>query len=419
MQQHDYLPRVADRVLARRLETSGAVVIEGPKACGKTELARRLAGSEVLLDTDREAKFAASVDPGLLLDGVRPRLIDEWQTVPEVWNHVRRAVDDERAPGRFILTGSSVPPDDVARHVGAGRMSTIRLRTMSLFESGRATGEVSLASLFDGAAPAVGERHYPLDALCGDIVRGGWPSQVSTPVDDAAEAARDYLEQTVQVDVGRVAGGHRDPVKVRSLVASLARNVATEVSVSTLADDAGGSDGALARETISDYLDVLRRLMIVDEQPAWSVRLRSRATLRSAPKRHLVDPSLAAAALGAGPERLRGDLGYLGCLFESLVVRDLRVASLPLRGQISHYRDSNGLEVDAVIEVTGGRWAAVEIKLGPAAVDDAAATLRRFAQTVDTSVVGEPAFLAVIVPGGYAYTRPDGVLVVPAVTLGP
>jgi len=414
-----YLPRIVDAELQARLAAAGAVVIEGPKACGKTETARRRAASSVFLDVDENARRATAVDPSLVLDGRTPRLVDEWQVEPGLWNHVRRAVDDRGAAGQFILTGSSVPTDDLARHTGAGRFSFLRMRPMTLFETGHTNGAVSLGDLLAGEPPRSDGPGLSVRDLAERITVGGWPAQHGRRVTDAARAARDYLEQIRQVDVSRVAGSRRDPAKVGRLLRSLARNTATEAAVTVLAADAGGGDGPLDRHTIAEYLNVLDRLMVIEDQPAWTPHLRSRANLRTSAKRHFVDPSLAVAALGAGPERLLQDLNLMGLLFESLVVRDLRVLAQPLDGQVWHYRDNYGVEADAVVQLADGRWAAFEVKLGAGLVDEGAESLLRFHAAIDTRKSGEPAFLAVISGTGFGYVRPDGVAVIPVGALAP
>jgi predicted AAA+ superfamily ATPase len=414
-----YLPRVADDELRARLASAGAVVIEGSKATGKTETARRMASSTVFLDVDENARRAAAVDPTLVLEGAAPRLIDEWQVEPGLWNHVRRAVDEAGDAGQFILTGSSVPADDVDRHTGAGRFSFLRMRPMSMFESGHTNGAVSLADLFAGEPARSADSGLGVRDLADRITVGGWPAQIDRGIVAGGRAARDYLEQISQVDLSKVSGTRRDPNRVQRLLRSLARNTATEVAITALAADAGGGDGPLDRHTVAAYLDALDRLMVIEDQPAWSPHLRSRATLRESPKRHFVDPSLAVAALGASPQRLLDDLNFFGLLFESLVVRDLRVLAQPLDGTVFHYRDQYGLEVDAIVQLIDGRWAAFEIKLGPGLVDDGAASLLKFRDRVDTSRSGEPSVLGVVVGTGLGYVRPDGVAVVPIGALAP
>jgi predicted AAA+ superfamily ATPase len=408
-----YRPRIVDDELANRLASMGAVVIEGPKACGKTETARQVAASEVLLDIDEAAKQAAAVDPGLVLEGETPRLIDEWQIEPRIWDRVRREVDDREGPGQFILTGSAVPADDSTRHTGAGRITRLRMRPMSLFEVGRSDGQISLAHLLEGEEARSADVGLSVSDLAQEIAVGGWPGLRGSEPDRALRAVRDYLEEIRRLDIRRVDGVRRDPNKVGQLLRSLARNVATYATAATLANDTREAGGSVERHSVTDYLDALDRLMIVEDQPAWAPHLRSRYVLRSAPKRHFVDPSLAAAALRATPPRLMQDLNLLGFLFESMVVRDLRVYAQASDAQVLQYRDSNGLEVDAVVEAADGRWAAFEIKLGPGQIDEAAENLIKFNRQIDTAKCGEPAVLAVIVGTGYGYLRDDGIQVLP------
>lgn len=401
------------------MKAVGAVVIEGPKACGKTATARQIAASEVLLDVDANARQAIGVDPDLVLNGPTPRLLDEWQIEPAIWNHVRRAVDDRSRPGQFILTGSAVPTDDITRHTGAGRIARLRMRPMSLFEAGRSSGAASMLDLLDGSASAGPDPGLTIADLAGAVALGGWPGRRGIGVQDGLLAVRDYLDEIARVDVGRVDATSRDPGRVARLLQSLARNVATHAAATTLARDAGGADGPLKDDTVRNYLAALEALMIVEDQPAWAPHLRSKHRLRNAPKRHFVDPSLAVAALRATPEHLLQDLNLFGFMFESLVVRDLRVYAQAVDARVSHYRDSGGLEVDAIVEAGDGRWLALEVKLGQGQVDEAAANLLRFVERVDTAKCGSPALLGVIVATGYAYRRKDGVAVIPIGALGP
>jgi len=414
-----YQPRVVDSELARRLNAAGAVAIEGPKACGKTETARQLAASEALLDVDANARQALATDPALVLDGATPRLLDEWQLEPAVWNHVRRAIDERRQPGQFILTGSAVPADDITRHTGAGRITRLRMRPMTLFEVGRSSGGISLAQLLSGEPARAADCGLTVADIAHEIAVGGWPGFRNMEPAAALRAVRDYLDEIRRVEIGTVDGTRRDPAKVGQLLRSLARNVATYAAATTLARDTGGADGPLKDDTVRQYVDALRRLMVVEEQPAWAPHLRSTYVLRSAVKRHFVDPSLAVAALRATPERLLRDLNLLGFLFESLVVRDLRVYAQAADADVLQYRDSNGLEVDAIVETADGRWSAFEIKLGSGQVDDGAASLKRFVKQIDTDQCGAPVALGVIVATGYGYVRDDGVMVIPLGTLGP
>jgi uncharacterized protein len=412
-----YQPRVVDPELAGLVATRRAVLIEGPRACGKTETARQLAASEILLDLDANAREAAALDPSLVLDGPTPRLIDEWQLEPAVWNHVRRMVDAGRGP--FILTGSALAADDVTRHTGAGRIARLRMRPMSLFETGGSSGEVSLSALLSGEPTKTGDSGMTVKTLVDELSRGGWPGLRHLAADDARRAVRDYIADVVDGDVRAADGVARDPERVRRLMQSLARNVATRAPVSTLAADAAGSGRGIDDDTARGYLRVLSRLMIVEEQPAWRPHLRSRVALRTAPVRHFTDPSLAIAALGATPDGLLHHINLLGLLFESLVIRDLRIYSQPLGGRVVAYRDNKGLEVDAIVESDDGRWAAFEVKLGANRIEEGAASLAAFARKVDQAKSGAPQALGVIVGSGYGYVRDDGIHVIPVGALGP
>jgi predicted AAA+ superfamily ATPase len=414
-----YLPRIVDGELAFLLEAAGAVVIEGPRGCGKTATARNTAASEALLDVDEDMREAVTVNPALVLNGEVPRLIDEWQLAPEIWNLVRRAVDDRRGPGHFILTGSAVPKDDVTRHSGAGRFTRMRMRPMSLFELGRSGGQISLARLLAGERPEGVACDAPIEAIADDIAVGGWPGLRDRSAPQALHILQGYLDEVSRVDVSKVDRTRRDPKRVERLLKSLARNVATLATATTLAADAGGSDGPLDDDTVREYLDVLERLMVIENQPAWSTHLRSTYRLRRAPKRHFVDPSLAVAALGGTPERILREIRLFGFLFESLVVRDLRIYAQAADARVYHYRDSGGLEVDAIVEARDGSWAAFEVKLDPSRVDEAAANLSKFTDRVDTSVSGEPNALGVITTGRFGFTLENGVHVIPINALGP
>ena len=414
-----YYPRIADKELVKRLESAGAVVIEGPKACGKTVMARQIAKSEVLLDIDANARQAIAVDPSLVLSGEVPRLIDEWQIEPTIWNHIRRSVDERQDVGQFIMTGSAVPADDITRHTGAGRISRLKLRTMSLLELGHSSGHVSLQNLLSGRCAACPDPGLKLTDVIEQLCQGGWPGNIGLSSKAHLTAQRDYLEEIQRVDIARVDGVRRDPGNVSRVIRSLARNVATPVSARTIAVDAGGADGPLDDDTVRDYLAALQRLMIYEDQPAWSPHLRSRSILRKSPKRHFVDPSLAVAAIGATPEQLLKDLNSLGLLFESMVHRDLSIYARANDADVYHYRDNTDLEVDAIVEDRQGGWCAFEVKLGMGQVDEAAASLLKFRDRVDASKSKAPGTLGVIVSSGYGFLRKDGVAVIPIGALGP
>ncbi|GHT77548.1 ATPase AAA [Spirochaetia bacterium] len=408
-----YLKRFTDTTLKNRLNSSGAVLIQGPKGCGKTETAVQMAKSTARMDVDDDIRARMELDPKSALAGPVPRLIDEWQEYPQIWNYIRREVDDRKEKGQFILTGSANPEERARLHSGAGRFSIIKMRPMSLFEKGWSTGEVSLTKLVKGAAPRSEQVEFDLGTLAEKITLGGWPSLIGAGGREALRFMQDYIALMAEVDISRVGGKKRDPQRVLRLLQSLARNVSTEASVTALAKDAGGSDIKITDETITGYLEALERLMAVEQLPAWRAHIRSADTLRKAPKRHFVDPSLAVGALGLSIDKLIGDLNYFGFLFESLVIRDLRIYADAHDGTVYHYRDSRNLEVDAIVEYPDGAWAAFEVKMGFSAQDEAAANLLTFAAKIDQEKMGKPAALTVITANGFACRRKDGVNVVP------
>ncbi|MDE0214982.1 MAG: DUF4143 domain-containing protein [bacterium] len=416
----DYLSRVAGRDVESALRRRGAVLIEGARGCGKTWLARHFARSEARLDDEAVVLLAAS-DPAEVLKGPAPRLLDEWQNAPQLWNRVRRECDDRPERGQFILTGSAVPQDDVTRHTGTGRISRVLLRPMSLFEAGRSTGGVSLRGVFEGdAVSSMPNEGVGLRGIASAVCAGGWPQHLGESDGDALQSVRDYVGEVVRVDIPAGSGVRHDPDMVRRLMLALSHSVSTEVKTTKLASDMsiGHPPG---RNTVAAYLDALRRVFIVEDQPAWPVSLRSKAVLRREAKRHFVDPSLAAALVGATPERLLADHTMFGLLFESLAVRDLRVYSQSDLGGVFHFRDNTGLEADAIVERVDGSWVAAEIKLNadPNVIDKAAKTLIRLKDKVTRQRSGNLAALVVITPTGPAYRRPDGVQVIPLTLLGP
>ena len=414
-----YLPRVADGELAARLSSAGAVLIEGPKACGKTATASRAARNVIRLDVDPGSRALVTAAPEVLFEQEPPILFDEWQIEPGLWDLVRRQVDDRSpARGQFILTGSATPNDDNRRHSGAGRISTLRMRPMSLYETGHSTGAVSLMALFDGSTPAALDPGVSVPQMIEWIVIGGWPDLIGSRTPQAQQWLRDYLHNLVEVDVQSL-GARRDPGNVRKLLTALGRGVGTEMTVQSLARDVGGADGVADRDTVDAYLKTLQRLMVVEDVPAWAPHMRSTTPLRKSPVRFMSDPSLGVAALGVSPRHLLADLNAAGFHFEAMVVRDLRVYVQPLQGSLSHWRDNNGHEVDVIIALDDGRWAGLEVKMNPDDVDSAAASLLRFRKKVDLGKVGEPTFMGVITSRAPAYRRKAGVLVLPIASLGP
>ena len=409
----NYHKRFTDKTLAERLQSAGAVLIEGTKGCGKTETAKQMAASVVHFDADEQVKIKMQIDPRSVLTGAAPSLLDEWQEYPQIWNYVRREVDERKLKGQFILTGSATPDDRARRHSGAGRFSVIKMRPMSFFEKGWSTGEVSLAALMRGEAPVSESVAFDLGDFAEKMTLGGWPGMIGENVMDGLRFVSDYIALIAEVDLSKVSEKRRDPYKVKRLLQSLARNISTEATLTALSKDAGGSDGDLDDETTADYLSALERLMVVDNLPAWNTHIRSADMLRKSPKRHFADPSLAVGALSLSVDKLTADLNFFGLLFESLVIRDLRIYADASGGSVFHYRDSRGTEVDAIVEYADGTWGAFEIKLGIGAVDEAAASLKKFAGKIDTDKVKPPAALTVITGNGFAYRRPDGVNVVP------
>lgn len=412
----EYRARVVDAQLAKALRSAGAVLVEGPKACGKTTTARQQAASVVHLDASPQLRAAGEVDPGLLLEGETPRLIDEWQLVPAVWNAVRYQVDERQADGQFILTGSAAPADDVTRHTGAGRVARVRMSPMTLHEMGYGTGAVSVAGMFEGARPSSAASTADLAGIAELVCRGGWPANLRRDLDDALRANRDYLATIAGADIITVDGVRRDPRKVSALLHALARSNATYVTDRTLQADVTARGETLASRTLTSYLDALCRLWIAVEQPAWGQHLRSSAQVRKSPKRHLVDPSLAIAALGAGPRALLVDLEAFGQHFESLVFRDLSVHAQSIGARVHAYQDSSGAEIDAVV-VLDDRWVGVEVKLGarPEVLDAAARGLLRTAGAMRVP----PSALVVVTATGPSYRRDDGVDVVSVLDLAP
>ena len=411
-----YISRISDRLLEKKLRSSGALLITGCKWCGKTMSAEQLASSVIYMqDVDNSRAYMAMADtkPSMLLKGDVPRLIDEWQMAPVLWDAVRAEVDRRRIPGQFILTGSAVPRDNATAHTGTGRISRVMMRTMSLFESGESSGEISLGRLFAGTQDDGAMSALSIQDISYAICRGGWPASLSFPKEDALEVARNYVDAIVEEDVSRVDGVERNPQRVFNLLRSLSRNVCTMASNTTIIQDMAASETSMTAPTFDSYLNALRRIFVIDDTPAWSPAMRSKSALRTSVKRNFVDPSIAAAVLRTGPDRLLEDFNAFGFLFESLCHRDMKIYAQANDGDVFHYRDRNNLEADMIVVLRDGRWAAVEVKLGSRQIEEAAENLKKLAEKVDSEKMGTPSFLMVLTGGEYAYRRADGVWVVP------
>ena len=418
----EYYPRIADQLLQKALRASGAVLIEGAKWCGKTRTAQSIAKSILMMqDPDKKASYlqTAAIKPSLLLEGDTPRLLDEWQIAPVLWDAVRFVVDQRGKTGQFILTGSAVPPEDSTAHTGTGRISRMRMRPMSLYESRESAGSVSLNTLFDKPNDIAGINSISIERLAALIVRGGWPASINEDDEIGEMRAINYIDSIINQDVSRVDNIEKSPGKVRAFLRSLARNISTEATMTTLRDDMESHDESITIPTVATYLNALERLFVVENLPAWNPALRSKTPLRTAPKRHFVDPSLATAVMGISARRLLEDFNTFGLLFESMCVRDLRIYAESLGGAVCHYRDKTGLESDAVITLRDGSWAAVEIKMGANEFDSAAENLKKFVDRVDTAKMREPSFLMILTATEFAFRREDGVYVVPLGCLKP
>jgi predicted AAA+ superfamily ATPase len=416
-----YLARIADRTLNRALEASGAVLIEGPKWCGKTRTAEEKAASAIYMqDPDNTVSYlkAADTKPSLLLKGDTPRLIDEWQMAPVLWDAVRFAIDQHGETGQFILTGSAVPKDDAARHTGTGRISRMIMRPMSLFESLESNGKISLKSLFDGITDCDCVSHLTIEGLASALCRGGWPASVDAIIVKQKESVAeqqvyDYVDAVINIDVSRVDDIEKSPARVRTLMRSLARNVSTTASITTIHKDIAGNEETISEKTISTYLNALRRIFVVEDLPAWNPAMRSKTALRITPKRHFVDPSIAAAVLRANPDSLLSDFNTFGLLFESLCIRDLRMYAQAIDGEVFHYRDKSGLEADAIVHLKDGRWGAIEVKMGAKEIETAAENLKTLRDKINLDKMKEPSFLMVLTTAELGYKRKDGVYIFP------
>lgn len=426
METNIYKPRIADRVLARKLQGTGAVLIEGPKWCGKTTTAERQAASIIYMDNPRMRKAnvqAAEIEPELILSGPSPRLIDEWQIAPTLWDAIRFEVDHRHKEGQFILTGSAVPPageeEEKIAHTGTGRIGRLRMRTMSLWESGDSNGCVSLNDLFDGIEQK-GVRTSDLRKIAYLTCRGGWPRAIFQEEDISLDRAYDYVDAIIHSDVSRVDGSLKNTQLTARLMRSYARMQGSQAPFSVIRADLSGAEGLSPDvRTIQSYLNALKEIFVIEDMPSWNPNLRSKTAVRASETRYFTDPSIATASLGIGPDDLISDLKTFGFLFETLCVRDLRIYSEAIKGKVYHYRDASGLECDAVVHVRDGRYGLVEIKLGgDRLIEEGAANMLKLRGKIDTDKMMLPSFMMVLTAtGDYAFRRKDGVYVVPIACL--
>ncbi len=415
-----YYNRIIEKEIQDKLNASGALLIKGPKSCGKTETARLFSGSELQVDRDIQVPVMMQIDPKLLLTGACPRLIDEWQEQPKLWDYIRHEVDDRKQKGQFILTGSAQPQEEIRSHSGSGRFTLVELNTMTWQEMEYSTGHSSIKKLLQGGNSIDFEQiDIPLTLIIERMIKGGWPSLLNESVASAILLNRAYIDLLADIDMSRVSSIKRDPQKIRSLLRSLARNVSTLVDNSTLERDIKRmEDVDLSRPSIIDYLDTLMKMMIFVEQPAFNTHIRSANSLRKSPKRHFCDVSLAIAALKLTQESLLKDLKFCGFLFESLAYHELKVYAQANDAQVYHYRDSTGLEIDAIVQQSGGAWAAFEVKLGIGMIEEAAFNLKKLSQVIDEHKVENPTSLNIITGTGMSYTRKDGINVISIGSLG-
>lgn len=418
MREYNY--RIVDSLLQDKLEAKGAVLIEGPKWCGKTTTATQKAASILHMDnpTEKDQNLTlAKLNPLRLLKGAVPRLIDEWQIAPTLWDSIRYEVDQREEMGQFILTGSAVPADTKEiNHSGTGRFSWLMMRPMSLYESKESTGEISLKELFDENTNIDGENPNDIEKLAFLICRGGWPGAIDLKEKPALQQAFDYLDGVVKSDINRADGIEKNEERVRRIMRSLARNQGSQTPTTVIANDILANDSSSVNEdTVQTYIKALKKIFVIEDMPAWNPNLRSKSAIRTSDTRYYVDPSIASASLGLGPDDLLNDLNTFGLLFETMCVRDLRIFAESLNGSVYHYRDNTGLECNAVIHLRNGKYGLIEIKLGgDDLIEEGAKTLKKLKDCIDTTKMNKPSFLMVLTGiGKYAYKREDGVLVIP------
>ena len=416
----EYKKRIVDEMLLKKLKGKGAVLIQGPKWCGKTTTAEQISNSILYMaksDEQEQNKVLAEINPSLLLAGDVPRLIDEWQIAPKLWDAARYEIDHRNAEGQFIFTGSSVPANmDEVIHTGTGRFAWLLMRPMSLYESGESTGEVSLKDLFEGKEKIQGINKLNLEKIAFLVCRGGWPRSIYMEEEIALEQAFDYYKAVVETDISKVDNISKNPERVKKLMRAYARNMGSQASNETIKSDMIANDSqALDTDTVLSYVNALKKIFVVEESPAWNPNLRSKTAIRTSDTRYFIDPSIAVAALGIGPKDLMNDLNTFGLLFETLCIRDLRVYAESLNGDLYHYRDSSDLECDAVIHLRDGSYGLIEIKLGgDSLINEGAKNLKKLESRIDVEKMKNPSFLMVLTAiGKYAYKREDGVYVIP------
>jgi hypothetical protein len=416
MSNSTYLSRICDSELQEALAAMGAVLIEGAKWCGKTSTAANIARSTLFMqDPDKAQSYQqmAETKPSLLLKGENPRLIDEWQMAPVLWDAVRFEVDKRGDAGQFILTGSAVPADNVTAHTGTGRFARILMRPMSLYESKESNGTISLTDLFNGIHDTESVSDLTIEQIAFAICRGGFPASIGKSDKTALRMPVEYVESIINQDISRVDGIEKNPGRVRLLLRSLARNIATQASIQTILNDVEATETSISDKTISTYYNALRRIFVIEPMPAWSPSLRSKTAIRTSPKHFFVDPSIATAVMRINPDGVLQDFGYFGFLFESLCARDVRIYAQHNDGEVFHYRDKSGLEADLIVQLRDGRWGAIEVKLGNKQIEEAAKNLLKLKERIDTGKMREPSFLMVLTGGQFAFRRKDSVLIVP------
>lgn len=422
----EYKNRIADELLKKKLKGKGAVLIEGPKWCGKTTTAEQISGSILYMTKpeDKEQNInLAEISPSLLLSGATPRLIDEWQVAPKLWDAIRFEVDHRGCEGQFILTGSSIPVNmNEVTHTGTGRIARLVMRPMSLFESGESNGTISLMDLFNNKEKLSGVNELSLEDVAYLCCRGGWPRSIFMDKDISLEQAYDYYDAVVNVDISKVDNVNRSPERAKNLMRSYARNIGSQVSSETIKNDMINNDSfSLDTDTVLSYINALKEIFVIEESPSWNPNLRSKTAIRTADTRYFVDPSIAVAALGIGPNDLINDLNTFGLIFETLCIRDLRVYAESINGAVYHYRDATDLECDAVIHLRNGLYGLIEVKLGgDKLINEGAKNLIKMKNKIDTDKMKIPSFLMVLTAtGSYAYQREDEVYVVPIGCLKP